>query len=112
MSTVEHLSPIEESKEVSWEQYLLDSVLAIMGSLLVTWIIFMFQLYPRIPNISIVYLLVILGLAGTRGGYAAILASAVAFLSLDFFIVPPIFTFAIHHVDEWLALFVCLIAAI
>src|SRR5260370_20671773 len=112
MSTVEHLSPIEVSKELPWQQYLLDSVLAIMGSLLVTGIIFMFHLYPRIPNISIVYLLVILGLASTRGSYAAILASLVAFLSFDFFIVPPLYSFVIYHVEEWIALFVFLIDAI
>jgi two-component system sensor histidine kinase KdpD len=112
MSTVEHLSPIEVSKELPWQQYLLDSVLAILGSLLVTGIIFMFHLYPRIPNISIVYLLVILGLASTRGSYAAILASLVAFFSFDFFIVPPLYTFVIYHVEEWIALFVFLIDAI
>ncbi len=112
MSTVEHLSPIEVSKELPWQQYLLDSVLAIMGSLLVTGIIFMFHLYPRIPNISIVYLLVVLALATVRGRYAAILAAVVAFLSFDFFIVPPLYTFVIYHVEEWIALFVFLIDAI
>jgi len=112
MSTVEHLSPIGVSKELPWQQYLLDSVLAIMGSLLVTGIISVFHLYPRIPNISIVYLLVILGLASTRGSYAAILASLVAFFSFDFFIVPPLYTFVMYHVEEWIALFVFLIDAI
>ncbi len=112
MSTVEHLSPIEVSKAHPWRQYLLDSVLASVGSLLVTGIISTFQLYPRIPNISIVYLLVILGLASTRGRYAAILASLVAFLSFDFFIVPPLYTFVMYHVEEWIALFVFLFDAI
>ncbi len=112
MSTVEHLSPIEVGKTLPWQRYLLDSLLAIVGSLLVTGIIFAFRLYPRIPNISIVYLLVILGLASTRGSYAAILASLVAFLSFDFFIVPPLFTFVIYHVEEWIALFVFLVTAI
>jgi two-component system sensor histidine kinase KdpD len=112
MSAVEHLSPIEASKALPWQQYLLDSLLAIVGSLLVTSIIFVFQLYPRVPNISIVYLLVILGLASTRGSYAAILASVVAFLSFDFFIVPPLFTFVIYRVEEWIALFVFLVTSI
>jgi two-component system, OmpR family, sensor histidine kinase KdpD len=93
MSTVEHLSPI-------------------VGSLLVTSIIFVFHLYPCVPNISIVYLLVILGLASTRGSYAAILASMVAFLSFDFFIVPPLFTFVIYRIEEWIALFVFLVTSI
>ena len=57
--------------------------------MIVTGIIYAFHLYPTIPNISIVYLLVILVLASTRGRYAAILAAVIAFLSFDFFLVPP-----------------------
>src|SRR5437667_2541598 len=112
MSTVEHLLPIGQSKTRTWQQYLLDSMLAIVGSMLVTGIIAVFQLYPRIPNISIVYLLVVLALASTRGQYPAILASVVAFLSFDFFLVPPLYVFTINRVEEWLALFVFLAVAI
>src|SRR6266699_3699824 len=112
MSTDEHLLPIGQGKTRSWEQYLLDSMLAIVGSMLVTGIIAVFQLYPRIPNISIVYLLVVLALASTRGRYAAIFASLVAFFSFDFFIVPPLYTFVIARAEEWIALFVFLIDAI
>ena len=49
-----------------------------------TGIIYAFHLYPTIPNTSIVYLLVILVLASTRGRYAAILA-AVSPSSLSIF---------------------------
>lgn len=112
MSTIEHIPPIEVSKARSWQQYTLDSVLALVGAMLVTGIIYAFQLYPRIPNISIIYLLVVIGLASTRGQYAAILASLVAFLSFDFFIVPPLYTFTISRAEEWIALFVFLVTAI
>lgn len=112
MSTIELALPIERDKSPLWQRYLLDSVLASVGTLLVTAIIFIFHLYPLIPNISIVYLLVVIGLASTRGRYAAILASVVAFLSFDFFIVPPLYTFVIYHIEEWIALFVFLIDAI
>ena len=112
MSTVEHVLPIERDRTHRWQRYLLDSVLASVGALLVTAIIFSFHLYPLIPNISIVYLLVVIGLASTRGRYAAILASLVAFLSFDFFIVPPLYTFVIYRVEEWVALFVFLVDAI
>lgn len=112
MKTVEHLLPIEGSKRRLWQQYLLDSVLAFVGSMLVTGIIYIFQLYPRIPNISIVYLLVVLLLASTRGRYAAILASVVAFLAFDYFLVPPLYVFTINRVEEWIALFVFLVTAI
>src|SRR5260221_2472659 len=112
MSTVEDVSPLEGRKTHPWYHYLIDSILACMGALLVTAAIFTFHLYPRIPNISIVYLLVVIGLASTRGRYAAILASLVAFFSFDFFIVPPLYTFVIYRVEEWIALFVFLIDAI
>jgi len=69
--------------------------------LIVSW-----HLYPRIPNISIVYLLVVITLASTRSQYAAILAAVVAFLSFDFFIVPPLYTFVMYHIEEWISLFV------
>jgi two-component system sensor histidine kinase KdpD len=93
-------------------RYVGNSVLAVGGALLVTATIYVFQLYPRIPNISLLYLLVILTLASTRGLYAAILASVIAFLSFDFFLVPPFYTFTISKFDEWLALFVFLVTAI
>jgi two-component system KDP operon response regulator KdpE len=95
-----------------WQQYLLDSILACVGSLLVTAGIAFRHLYPRIPNISIVYLLVIVGLASTRGRYSAILASVIAFFSFDFFIVPPLYTFVMYHIEEWIALFVFLVDAL
>src|SRR5258707_8919185 len=112
MSTVEDVSPLEGHKWHPWYHYLIDSILACMGALLVTVAIFTFHLYPRIPNISIVSFLVVIGLASTRGRYAAVLASVVAFLSFDFFIVPPLYTFVIYRVEEWIALFVFLIDAI
>src|SRR5260370_9635263 len=112
MSQIEHLPSLAGREEAGWKRYLGNSMLAIVGTLLVTGIIYAFHLYPRIPNISIVYLLVVLALATARGRYAAILAAVVAFLSFDFFIVPPLYTFVIYHVEEWIALFVFLIDAI
>jgi K+-sensing histidine kinase KdpD len=112
MSTVEHLLPIGRSKTRSWYEYLLDSVLAVVGAMLVTGVIYLFQLYPRIPNISIVYLFVVLALASTRGRYAALVAAVVAFLAFDFFLVPPLYTFVIARWEEWIALFVFLATAL
>lgn len=112
MSTIEHVLPVEAQGQFPWLRYLFDSVLALSGAMLVTGIIYLFQLYPRIPNISIIYLLVVLALASTRGRYAAILASLVAFLSFDYFLVPPLYVFTINRVEEWIALFVFLVTAI
>src|SRR5258706_6009134 len=112
MRAIERIPQLPVRTEKHWQQYLIDSLLAVGGTLAVTGIIYAYHLYPTIPNISIVYLLVILALASTRGRYAAILASVVAFLSFDFFLVPPFYTFTIAKFDEWLALFVFLVTAI
>ena len=88
MRAIERIPQLPVRTEKHWQQYLIDSLLAIGGSLAVTGIIYAYHLYPTIPNISIVYLLVILALASTRGRYAAILASVVAFLSFDFSLFP------------------------
>jgi two-component system sensor histidine kinase KdpD len=112
MSNLEHVVPLETRKTLHWQRFLLDSGLAFVGSMLITAIIYFLRLYPRIPNISIIYLLVVLALASTRGRYAAILASVVAFLSFDYFLVPPLYVFTIDRVEEWIALFVFLVTAI
>ena len=112
MEQTDHLPSLYSKELLPWRRYLIDSVLAVVATFLVTGILYYFQLYPRIPNISLLYLLVILTLASTRGLYAAILASIIAFLSFDFFLVPPFYTFTIAKFDEWLALFVFLVTAI
>ena len=112
MRTSERVLPIKSNQKVRVLLYLLDSVLACVGSLLVTGVIVVFHLYPRIPNISILYLLVVLGLAIVRGRYAAILSAVVAFLSLAYFIVPPLDNFFSYRIEEWIALFLFLIVAI
>src|SRR5690348_128006 len=112
MSTIEQIPQLPVHAEKHWQRYLIDSLLAIGASLVMTGIIYAFHLYPTIPNISIVYLLVILVLATTRGRYAALVAAVVAFLSFDFFLVPPLYTFVIARWEEWLALFVFLATAL
>jgi two-component system, OmpR family, sensor histidine kinase KdpD len=114
MSTAEHILPLETEARTmfSWRRFLLDSLLAFAGAMLITMIIYVFHLYPRIPNISIIYLLVVLALASTRGRYAAIIASLVAFFSFDYFLVPPLYVFTINRIEEWIALFVFLVTAL
>src|SRR2546423_14451546 len=104
-------SPVSRD-EARWVRYASDGLLATAAALLVTGIIYVFQLYPRIPNISLVYLLIVLTLASTRGLYSAVVASVVAFLSFDFFLTQPLYTFTIFKVEEWLALFIFLVTAI
>lgn len=112
MRPIEQIPQLPAQARKYWQQYLIDSLVAVGGALIITGIIYVFHLYPAIPNISIVYLLLILALAGTRGRYAAILAAIVAFLSFDFFLVPPLYTFVIARWEEWIALFVFLVTAL
>ena len=112
MIQVEHLPSLEAREGPRWRRYLIDSILAIVGTLLITAIIYTLHLYPTIPDISLAYLLIVLALASTRGLYASVLAALVAFSSFDYFLVPPLYTFTIGRFEEWLALFVFLATAI
>jgi PAS domain S-box-containing protein len=112
MRAIERVLPITRTQRGRVLQYLLDSVLACVGSLLVTGFILVFHLHPLIPNITILYLLVVLGLAIVRGRYAASLSAMVAFLSLDYFIVPPLYNVFLYHIEEEIELFMFLIVAI
>lgn len=93
-------------------RYVEDILLATLGSLLITAIILVFHLYIRVPNIVMLYLLVVLALASTRGMFAAVVSSVEAFLSFDFFLIPPLYTFTIGSLDGLIALFVFLVTAI
>jgi len=112
MREIEQIPQLPAPAVKQWQQYLLDSLLAVGGVAVVTLIIYAYHLYPTIPNISLIYLLLILLLASTRGRYAAIVAAVVAVLAFDFFLVPPLYTFVISRWEEWIALFVFLVTAL
>jgi K+-sensing histidine kinase KdpD len=112
MRSIEQIPQLPVHTARSGQQYLVDGPLDAGGALAVTGIIYGYHLYPTIPNISIVYLLLILVLASTRGRVAALVASVVAFLSFDFFLVPPLYTFVVSRWEEWIALFVFLATAL
>ncbi len=111
MQTIERIPQLEAQARVHWQQIMVDSLLAIIGVLLITGIMVVFRLYPVISSISILYLLLILPLAMWRGRYAALLAAIVAVLAFNFFLVPPLYTFMMP-VSEWLALGVFLLTAL
>jgi two-component system sensor histidine kinase KdpD len=112
MHAIEQIPQLPAPAEERWKRYLIDSLVAAGGALVITGIIYAFHLYPTIPNISMIYLLLILLLATTRGRYAALVAAVVAFLAFDFFLVPPLYTFVISRWEEWIALFVFLVTAL
>src|SRR5438105_3005952 len=112
MKQVERLSSSEARAKPHWRQYISDSALALGGVSLITGVIAVAHLYPRIPTIAFVYLLLVLTLASTRGLYAAILTSLLAFLCFDFFFFPPPYTFLVTKAEDLLTLVVFLTTAI
>ena len=112
MLSMKDLTRVPREHHFPWRRYLVDSLLALLGVAGVTAMLFWLHLYPRIPNISIVYLLMILPLATLRGRYCASLAAVLTFWAFDFFLVPPLFQFIIYNPDEWIALSVFLIDAL
>jgi two-component system sensor histidine kinase KdpD len=112
MSQFEHLPSLKAREEPRWRHTVIDGLLAIVSVALVTGVISVFHLYPRIPTIAFAYLLVVLALASLRGRFVAILASLVAFFSYDFFLVSPLYTFVVAKFEDLLALFVFLATAI
>jgi two-component system sensor histidine kinase KdpD len=112
MHTIEEIPQLPGRPRKPWPSYLLETMLAIGGSLVITGLIAVFHLYPAIPNISIIYLLLILLLASIYGRYASLLASVASFLLIDFFLIPPLYSLSIFGWQQWLALSVFLITAL
>ncbi len=102
----------EMSMKRYWRRYATDSLLSIVGVAIITGVIAVAHLYPRIPTISFVYLLLVVALAGRRGLYAAILASLLSFLSFDYFFFIPRYTFIVLNTQDTLTLSIFLIMAI
>lgn len=95
-----------------WKRLGQDSLLAVGGVALVTVVIAVTHLYPRIQTVSLMYLIIVLALASTRGLSAAILTSLLASFSVDFFFVSPFYTLAFAQIEDLFTLFVFLVAAI
>jgi signal transduction histidine kinase len=112
MKHVERMSSPRGRAEPQWSHYISDSALALGGVSLITSVIAVAHLYPRIPTIAFVYLLLVLTLASTRGLYAAILTSLLAFLCFDFFFFPPPYTFLVVKAEDLFTLVVFLTTAI
>src|ERR1700726_4574539 len=98
MSQAEYLPSPYRGDRARWKRYSSDSILAIVGALLVTGTLFVFHLYPRIPNISVAYLFQVPALASTWGLFSAALASVATLVSFYFFLVPPLYSFTIGKV--------------
>jgi two-component system sensor histidine kinase KdpD len=98
-------------RQYSWKRYLIDSLLALGAILSLTELIFLLDIYPKIPDTLLLYLIVILVLTSLRGLYAAICASCIAFIAFDYLLVPPVYGFITIKFEDILALVVFLSAS-
>ncbi len=101
-------------KKLFWRRYfdfLRLGVLSLVTVILITGIIYVFKLYPRIPDISLVYLLVVLMVVRKYGFFFATLFTIFICFCFDFFLIPPQFTLTIGHIEESFALFLFLLVA-
>ena len=87
----------------------LAAIAGITGASLFIWLA---QSVVHAHNLSLVYLLVVLWLATRYGRGPAIAASVLAFLTYDFFFIPPIFKLTIADPSEWVSLFALLAVAL
>src|SRR5713226_8263869 len=90
------------------KRYVRDSFFVLGSIALLTGIIFFSHLSTRISDSLLLYLLVIVMLAYTRGLYASFLASLVAFFVFDFLFVPPVYSLAASKFEDVLGLVVFL----
>ena len=102
MKQGERIPSLKGKKKSDWRSYTSDSLLALAGIALVTAVIVEAHLYQHIPSVSLLYLLVVIALASTRGRYAEILAALLASFAFDFFMAPPLYTFGFTGLEDLL----------
>jgi two-component system sensor histidine kinase KdpD len=70
------------------------------------------SLFIKLSNLSMVFLLAVLGCAVSYGLRSAVAASLLSFLAYNFFFIPPIYTFTVASPQELLSLLVFLMVAV
>jgi len=92
--------------------YLAQFVLSIVLVYVLTWILIFFQSSLNTPVIALLFLLPVVISAGYFNITGGIAASFAAFLSFNYFFIPPYHTLAVHQTQDILALIVFLIVAV
>src|ERR1700730_5778202 len=82
------------------------------GVALMTGVIYGVSERVDVPNISMLYLLVVIGVAIQYGSRPAVFTSLLAFLAFDFLIERPRFQVTARNPGEWLALMLLLLTAL
>lgn len=85
---------------------------AVLGVAVVTACIAGVRTILQVESLSLAYLLVVLWLAATFGRWPAVLASVLAFLTYDFFFIPPLYHFTVADPTQWISLSALLITSL
>lgn len=85
---------------------------AVLGVAVVTAGIAAIRTVLPVENLSLAYLLVVLWLAAAFGRWPALLASVLAFLTYDFFFIPPLYHFTVADPTQWISLSALLITSL
>ena len=112
LKMLQSLARIDARGTLHKKHYAIDSLLALGSIVFFTGFIYLFRLYPKIPDSFLIYLLVVLALAALRGLYASLLASFLAFFLFDFLFISPLYSLTIIKLADILTLIVFLIVAI
>lgn len=92
--------PLTEKR--SWIQLLMQCAVGCAGIAASTFIAY--QLHFPLSTAGFIYLLIVLGVALAYGIWQATFASLVAVSCLNYFFIPPIFTFQVTDERDWIAL--------
>ena len=85
---------------------------AVLAPTLVTLVLTPFYNSINSTTVALAFLLVVLFVALFWGSRPALLASVLAMLCLNFFFLPPLYTFSIAHPENWVALAVFFTTAV
>jgi two-component system sensor histidine kinase KdpD len=86
--------------------------IAVIGAVAITLAIALVTSSTTVPGLSAVYLLLVLWVAARWGRGPAVAGSIAAFLLYDYFLVPPVGTFAVRGPSEVFELVVLLVVAL
>jgi two-component system sensor histidine kinase KdpD len=92
--------------------FLVDSLLAIVVVAVVSLTIRGVESFAHVANISNLYIMGTAVLAARRGLYPAVLASVLAFLTYDWFFIPPVHLFTVDDPSEYVALVTLLVTSV
>ena len=87
-------------------------IAALLGVIATTLLVAGVERIVHVENSSLLYLLTVLWLAASYGRGPAILASVLAFLTYDFFFIPPLYHFSVDDPTQWYSLVALLATAL